>query len=243
MPSTAQENRAIDPWFARRTILDRPDRRALVDKLLVANAIAIKLQTHVHFVNFNVQPPDQILIPVDAAIRRLASAREIALAIGIPIKIFACTEARSAIGLASDSDKRDHRYLCGLTSPAGDNFAYCGGLDASIDRALLYARYADVVCFKSAEPDANEAARFASALKTDFPEKQLAFGYSPKPCSSWNELDHTNLHSRLKVLGYDYYFFTQFRSPVFSHFPLDSSWVMFDDLLRHRPVEHSVSVL
>ena len=237
MPSTAQENRAIDPRFAHCAIHGRSARLALVDELPFADALAIKFQAHIHLLNSNVQTPGQILIPVEAAIGRLAPAKEIAQEVGIPLKIIACTEARTAVGLTSDRDKRDHRYLCGLSSLTGDNFAYCGGLDAAIDRAFLYARFADVVCFKTVEPDLDEAEMFASALKTYFPEKQLAFGYSPKPWSRWNELDHANLQSRLKTLGYDYCFFTQFGFPIFSHFPLDASWVMFDDLFRRDLLE------
>ena len=207
----------------------------LINQLLDESAVAIKLQEHFHQATCTMPQRGSILVPVNQAVQRLSSARTAADESGIQVRIFACTEARTAIAITGDSDKCDHKYLSGLISGDG-NHTYCGGLDATIGRALLYAPYADVVCFKSPVACLSEAKRFADAIRAEFPDKKLAFGYSAKPDGlRWNEIDHAELRSELQSLGYDYYFFTQFGYPVFPDFPSESPWAMFDDVLRGSP--------
>jgi isocitrate lyase len=177
------------------------------------------------------------LVPAAEAVRRLVSARTAIIACRTDLKIFACTEARRAVAVTDDSDLRDHKYLSGLTSWSNGQ-VYCGGLDAAIERSLLYAPHADVICFKSAIPDTAEARRFAAAVKARFPEKQLAFGYSPRSdMRIWSELDHAAFEAELQVMGYSYYFFTQFGVTMFPHPPSEPAWAMFDDTFRPVPLD------
>jgi len=165
-------------------------------------------------------------------VQRLISARTAAEELVVQRKIFACTEARMAVAVASDSDKRDRKYLSGLISSDG-NHVYCGGLDATIGRGLLYAPYADVVCFMSSTANTSEAKTFAIVIRAEFPNKELAFGYCPKPDGPrWNGMDHVTLGSELQSLGYDYYFLTQFGFSVFPQSQPETPWVMVDDVLR-----------
>jgi isocitrate lyase len=207
----------------------------LAKQLIQMDAVAIKLPEYFHQPAPIEQSSGQVLLSVDEALKRLVSAREAACSLGMKLSIFACTEARRAVAIKGGRDPRDRKYLSGLTS--FDDFrAYCGGLDAAISRAVIYAPHADVVCFKSAMPDISEANKFAAAIRVLCPEKQLAFGYSPRPDGPrWNETDHAAFESELHRLGFDYYFFTQFASTIFPHFPSLSHLVILDDALRMHP--------
>ncbi len=201
----------------------------LVKQLAEANAVAIRVLECFHQTAATVHHSDPVLAPVGEAVKKLISAREAGRVSGVDLNIFACTEARRAVALNRDTDPRDRKYLSGLPG-LSDFYPYCGGLDAAISRALIFAPHADVVCFKNETPSVSEAARFATAVRAVFPEKQLAFGYSPKLNGPrWNELDHAAFQSELHGVGFDYYFFTQFGSIVFPDFPAGNFWAMFDD--------------
>lgn len=202
--------------------------RQLVDM----GAVVVKLSESFNQRTPLEQPFGPVLIPLDEAVRKLASARETARMHGTDIGVFSCTEARRAVAICSDKDFRDRKYLSGMTY-CGALHAYCGGLDAAISRALIYAPHADVVCFKSEVPDISEARRFATSIQASFPEKKLGFGYSPRPDGpKWNGQDHAAFQSELYSIGFDHYFFTQFGSAIFPHFPSRKCWVMFDDALK-----------
>ena len=211
------------------------DRLDSVKQLVDMGALVVKLTEG--FIQRTPNEPSfgPVLIPLDEAVRKLVSARETARVHGTDLDVFACTEARRAVAICSDRDSRDRKYLSGMTY-GGALHAYCGGLDAAISRALIYASQADVVCFKSEVPDISEARRFAAAIQASFPEKQLGFGYSPRSDGpKWNELDHAAFQSELSSIGFTHYFFTQFGSAVFPHFPFRKQWVMFDDTLKSAP--------
>ncbi len=211
------------------------DSMELVRQLVEVDAVAIKLREYFHQAPVIEQHFGLVLVPVDEAVKRLVSAREAARALGVELSIFACTEAQRAVAVNRDRDSHDRKYLNGLTFWGGLH-GYCGGLDASISRALIYAPHADVVCFKSAIADISEARRFAAAIRAACPEKQLAFGYSPKPDGPrWNAIDHAAFESELYSVGFDYYFYTQFGSVVFPQFSSTSSWVMLNDALKCAP--------
>jgi isocitrate lyase len=209
----------------------------LVQQLLDGDAVVIKLQQCFHQTVIVGQTQNLMLVPATEAVQRLVSARMTAIARRSELKIFACTEARRAVAVTDDSDLRDHKHLSGLTS-RGNGQVYCGGLNAAIERALLYAPHADVICFKSAMPDTTEARKFAAAVRALFPERQLAFGYSPRPdARMWNELDHVAFEVELRIMGYSYYFFTQFGVTMFPHPPSEPAWAMFDDTYRPAPFD------
>ena len=209
----------------------------LVQQLLDGDAVAIKLQQCFHQAVIAVHAQKLMLVPAAEAVQRLVSARMTAIAHRTELKIFACTEARRAVAVSDDSDLRDHKHLSGLTS-WGSGQVYCGGLNAAIERALLYAPHADVICFKSAMPDTAEALRFAVAVRALFPEKQLAFGYSPRTDTRmWSELDHAAFEAELQTLGYSHYFFTQFEVTMFPHPPSEPAWAIFDDTCRSAPLD------
>jgi isocitrate lyase len=181
--------------------------------------------------------PHPTLLSIREMVRRLNAAREAANLLEHPLCILACTDARHAAALEDDDDVRDRRFLSGMKTR--DNVhVYCGGVDAAISRALVFARYAEVVCFRSQSTDLAEAARFASEVQSSFPGKQLGFGLMPMPDGvRWNELDHRAFGARLRQLGYEFYFVTQFGHANFPSAPASGAWVLIDDAARNHSLD------
>jgi isocitrate lyase len=177
------------------------------------------------------------LLSIGEMVRRLNAAREAANLLEHPLYVLACTEARNAAGLEDDDDVRDRRFLSGMKT-RDNSHVYCGGLDAAISRALVFARYAEVVCLRSQSTDLAEAAHFASEVQSSFPGKKLGFGYMPMPDGvRWNELDHRGFNARLRQIGYDFYFVTQFGQTTFPHAPASGAWVLIDDAVRNKSID------
>jgi isocitrate lyase len=177
------------------------------------------------------------LLSIAETVRRLNAAREAANLLEHPLYVLACTEARNAAALEDDDDMRDRKFLSGMKT-RDNSHVYCGGLDAAISRALVFARYAEVVCLRSQSTDLAEAAHFASEVQSSFPGKKLGFGHMPMPDGvRWNELDHRNFDARLRQLGYDFYFVTQFGQTTFPHAPAPGAWVLIDDAVRNQSID------
>jgi isocitrate lyase len=177
------------------------------------------------------------LFSLSETVRRLKAAHEAAILLGHPLQVICCTEARDAVALEDDHDVRDRRFLSGMKT-GSNSYVYCGGLDAAISRALVFARHADVVCLRTHDTDLNQAARFASEVRSSFPGKKLGFGYSSAPDGvRWNELDHRAFGARLRQMGYDLYFVTQFGQTTFLHPPVSGSWVLIDDVVRAQTID------
>ena len=185
----------------------------------------------------SVERSPRTLLSIAETVRRLNAAREAANLLEHPLHVLACTEARNAAALEGDDDVRDRRFLSGMKT--GDNsYVYCGGLDAAISRALIFARYSEVVCFRTQSTDLAEAAHFASEVQSSFPGKKLGFGHLPAPDGvRWNELDHRAFGARLRQIGYDFYFLTQFGQTTFPRPPASGAWVLIDDAVRTQSME------
>jgi isocitrate lyase len=178
------------------------------------------------------------LLSITETVGRLNAAREAANLLEHPLLVLACTEARNAAALEDDDDVRDRRFLSGMKT-ADNSYVYCGNLDAAISRALVFARYAEVVCLRSQNTDLAEAAHFASEVHASFPGKKLGFGYMPAPDGvRWNELDHRAFGARLRQIGFDFYFVTQFGQTTFPHAPATGPWVLIDDAARNQSMEN-----
>ncbi len=177
------------------------------------------------------------LLSIAETVRRLNAAREAANLLEHPLHVLACTEARNAAALEDDDDVRDRRFLSGMKT-RDNSYVYCGGLDAAISRALVFARYADIVCLRSQSTDLAEAAHFASEVQSSFPGKKLGFGHMPMPDGvRWNELDHRAFAARLRQIGYDFYFVTQFGQTTFPNAPAPGAWVLIDDAMRAHAMD------
>lgn len=173
--------------------------------------------------------PGPVILPIKTAARRLENARAIAGSTDSRPMVFACTHACETQYLTNDEDSRDRRYLSGTRTIAGLH-VYCGGIEASISRALVYAPYADVLSYYCSRLDFDDAERFAAVVSTALPDKQLALGFSAtSPALQDRDVNQPNNDKRLRRLGYDYYFFTRQESVVFHSFPQETAWALFDD--------------
>jgi isocitrate lyase len=177
------------------------------------------------------------LLSIVETVRRLDAAREAANVLGHSLHVLASTEARTAAALEDDADVRDRKFLSGVKTRENSH-VYCGGLDAAIARALVFARHADLVCFRSQSTDLAEAAYFAAEVRSSFPGQRLGFGYMPMLDGvRWNELDHRAFDARLRQIGYDFYFVTQFGQTTFPHAPAADAWVLIDDAVRNQSID------
>jgi isocitrate lyase len=151
----------------------------------------------------------KVLIPTSAAIRNLVAARLAADVLDVPTLIVARTDANAAQLITSDIDPNDQSFLTGERTEEGFFRVNCG-LKAAIARGLAYAPYADMIWCETSEPDLDEAARFASAIRTRYPNKILAYNCSPS--FNWQrKLDEATIaafRERLFWMGYRFQFIT-----------------------------------
>jgi isocitrate lyase len=151
----------------------------------------------------------KVLIPTSSAIRNLVAARLAADVMGVPTVIVARTDANAAQLITSDIDPRDRPFLTGERTEEGFFRTRCG-LEVAVARALAYAPYADLIWCETSEPNLDEAARFAAAIRTRYPGKILAYNCSPS--FNWQrKLDEASIASfreRLFWMGYRYQFIT-----------------------------------
>ena len=151
----------------------------------------------------------KVLVPAHEFVQKLIAARLASDILGVPTILIARTDANGAKLLTTDSDIRDVEFLTGQRSSEGF-LGYKGGLEAAINRALIYAPYADMVWCETSEPDINEAKRFAEAVHEKFPGKLLAYNCSPS--FHWKrKLDDAAIakfQRELGAMGYKFQFVT-----------------------------------
>jgi isocitrate lyase len=151
----------------------------------------------------------KVLVPVGQFLRTLRAARLAADTLDVPTVLVARTDANSAKLLTADADERDRPFLLGERTPEG-YFRVTGGLEMAIARGLAYAPYADLIWCETSEPDLQEAARFAEAIREQFPDKLLAYNCSPS--FNWKaKLDDATIarfQRELGAMGYKFQFVT-----------------------------------
>jgi isocitrate lyase len=151
----------------------------------------------------------KVLIPTQSAIKHLVSARLAADVMGVPTLIIARTDANGAQLITSDIDPADHTFLTGERTPEGF-YRIQGGLNVAIARGLSYAPYCDLIWCETAEPNLQEAQRFADAIHERYPGKMLAYNCSPS--FNWKKkLDSetiANFQKELSKMGYVFQFVT-----------------------------------
>jgi isocitrate lyase len=83
-------------------------------------------------------------------------------------------------------------------------------MDSAIARGLAYAPYSDLLWCETATPDLAEAARFAEAIKAEYPDQMLAYNCSPS--FNWRRhLDDDTIatfQKELGAMGYRFQFIT-----------------------------------
>lgn len=174
----------------------------------------------------------KVVIPTGEFVKKLKSARNAADRMGIPTVLIARTDALSAKLIANDIDERDRKFVsnvregcpvCGLAPGSRDNagyFRFTGGIEAAIQRGLVYAPYADVLWFETSKPDINEAKEFAEAIHSEFPGKILAYNCSPS--FRWKKFlsdeEISSFQDKLGEMGYKFQFVTLFGFHVLNYY-------------------------
>jgi isocitrate lyase len=153
----------------------------------------------------------KVLIPTQAHIRNLDSARLAADVSGVPTIICARTDAESAKLITSDVDERDHEFLTGERTAEGFFRLKDGtGVDHCIKRGLAFAEHADLLWWETSYPNLDDARRFAEAIKREYPDKMLAYNCSPS--FNWAaKLDADTIarfQREIGAMGYKYQFVT-----------------------------------
>ncbi|RYD48067.1 MAG: isocitrate lyase, partial [Sphingomonadales bacterium] len=153
----------------------------------------------------------KVLIPTQAHIRNLDSARLAADVCGVPTIICARTDAESAKLITSDVDERDHEFLTGERTAEGFFRLKEGtGVDHCIKRGLSFAQHADLLWWETSYPNLEDARRFAEAIKKEYPDKMLAYNCSPS--FNWEaKLDKETIakfQREIGAMGYKYQFVT-----------------------------------
>lgn len=151
----------------------------------------------------------KVLIPTRQAITHLVAARLAADVCGVPTLILARTDANGAALLTNDVDERDRPFLTGERTAEGF-FHVRAGLDQAIARGCSYAPYADLIWCETSTPNLEEARKFAEAMRSEFPDKWLAYNCSPS--FNWKKkLDAATIgkfQRELAVMGYKFQFVT-----------------------------------
>ncbi|MGI9088611.1 MAG: isocitrate lyase [Chthoniobacterales bacterium] len=151
----------------------------------------------------------KVLIPTRAAVAHLVAARLAADVCNVPTVILARTDANAAALLTSDVDERDQQFLTGERSVEGF-FHVRAGIDQAIARGLSYAPVADMIWCETAQPNLEEAKKFAESIHAQFPGKLLAYNCSPS--FNWKaKLDQSTIakfQRELGAMGYKFQFVT-----------------------------------
>ena len=151
----------------------------------------------------------KVLVPTPEAIQKLVAARLAADVMGVPTLIMARTDADSANLLTSDIDERDRAFCTGERTPEGF-FRIRGGIESAIARGLAYAPYADLIWCETSHPDMAEAKQFAQAIRSQYPNKILAYNCSPS--FNWrkniDEATIARFQPELAKMGYKFQFVT-----------------------------------
>jgi isocitrate lyase len=151
----------------------------------------------------------KVLLPTQTAVRNLVAARLAADVMDVPTIVLARTDANAADLITSDIDPYDQEFITGERTTEGF-FRTRAGLDQAIARGLAYAPYADLIWCETAEPNLDEAKRFAQAIHAKFPGKLLAYNCSPS--FNWKKkLDNETIamfQKELGKMGYKFQFVT-----------------------------------
>lgn len=151
----------------------------------------------------------KVLVPTQEAVQKLVAARFAADIMGVPTVLLARTDAEAANLLTSDVDPRDQPFCTGERTAEGF-YRVRNGLESSIARGLAYAEVADMVWCETGKPDLEFARKFAEAIRSQYPNKMLAYNCSPS--FNWKKhLDDSTIakfQRELGAMGYKFQFIT-----------------------------------
>lgn len=151
----------------------------------------------------------KVLVPTQEAVQKLIAARLSADVCGVPTVLVARTDADAANLITSDIDDNDKPFCTGERTIEGFHIVK-NGIEQAISRGLSYAPYADLIWCETSHPDLAQARRFAEAVRTEYPDKMLAYNCSPS--FNWKKkLDDATIakfQKELGAMGYKFQFIT-----------------------------------
>ncbi len=151
----------------------------------------------------------KVLVPTSEAVAKLVSARLAADICNVPTIIVARTDAMGANLLTSDVDARDREFTSGERTVEGF-YRVNASINQAISRGLAYAPYSDLIWCETSTPDLGQAKRFSEAIRTEYPDKMLAYNCSPS--FNWkknlSEADIARFQRELGAMGYKFQFIT-----------------------------------
>jgi isocitrate lyase len=151
----------------------------------------------------------KVLLPTQTAVKNLISARFAADVMGTPTVIMARTDANAADLITSDVDPYDAPFITGERTQEGF-YRTRAGIDQAISRGLAYAPFADLIWCETAEPNIEEARRFAEAIRAEHPNQLLSYNCSPS--FNWKmhltENEMASFQRDIAKMGYKFQFVT-----------------------------------
>ena len=152
----------------------------------------------------------KVLVPTQEFINKLVSARLAADTCGVPTVLVARTDAEAAKLLTSDVDERDRPFIIDQNRTSEGFYYINNGVDTAIARGLAYAPYADMVWCETSRPNLDEAKKFAEGIKSEFPDKLLAYNCSPSFNwkSNLTDSEIAKFQTELGAMGYKFQFVT-----------------------------------
>ncbi len=174
------------------------DAFELMTDMIKAGAAGLRLEDQL--------PGRKVLVPTGQHIETLTAARLAADVLGVPSLLIARSGARTATLLTSDVDDRDHEFLTGERTPDGLHRIE-PGLYAHVTRALAFAPYADMLWLQTPAPDLAVARAFADIIRSQFPDKLLAYSCH-RPLTGWAhpaDASAAKFHRELAAMGYHFH--------------------------------------
>jgi len=152
----------------------------------------------------------KVLVPTQEFITKLIAARLAADVCGVPTLLVARTDADAANLLTSNIDERDRPFIIDDNRTSEGFYPVKNGVEAAIARGRAYAPYADLVWCETSTPDLEQAKRFAESIKSDYPDKLLAYNCSPS--FNWKgnlgDTEIATFQRELGAMGYKFQFVT-----------------------------------
>ena len=152
----------------------------------------------------------KVLVPTKEFITKLIAARLAADISGVPTLLVARTDADAAKLVTSDIDERDKPFILNQKRSTEGFYYVKSGVESAIARGKAYAPYADIVWCETSTPDLAQAKKFAEGIRSEHPDKLLAYNCSPS--FNWRaNLDEATIakfQRELGAMGYKFQFVT-----------------------------------
>jgi isocitrate lyase len=181
------------------------DAFELMTAMIEAGAAGVRYEDQLSPATVRGHRGGKVLVPTGQHIETLTAARLAADVLGVPSLVIARSGACTASLLTSVVDDRDHEFLTGERTSEGFHRVE-PGLYAHVTRGLAFAPYADMLWLETRAPDLAAARAFADIIRSQFPDKLLAYS-CPRP-STWRahpaDASAAKFQRELAAMGYHF---------------------------------------